>query len=156
MTDTHILDNLVSNNQILDVVSNRLDRLNTMFFTAGPGDIATTSDGFVVKENMKCVTIHQDEDVTIILAEWALKGDRWPAHKHNESIEYIVVTSGSLSIKIGGTPRIMKKGECASIPLGVVHICDALEDNTRVVGICIPPEKAYIAEKICQTYQGKS
>jgi quercetin dioxygenase-like cupin family protein len=38
----------------------------------------------------------------------------------------------------------MQKGECISLPVGMIHTCVPLEDESQMFGICIPPEEAYL------------
>lgn len=157
MQGSSILDVLSANNVTLDKVAQRLDSLRLLFSEAQEEKLTLTVDGFIYSDTVKAKTIYQNEDVTVTIGEWALNGDVWPEHKHEGSLEYLIVTKGKIILTVGNVTRVMKKGECASLPIGVVHSAAAVEDGTSLIGICIPPEKAYLMETLqCLTSQEKS
>jgi quercetin dioxygenase-like cupin family protein len=148
MPDTKILDTLVTNNRILDVVAKRLDAISRLFSGSPIDKIMPTVDGFVYSDTVRAVTIYQTDDITATVGEWALQGDVWPDHEHTDSLEYLIIISGMFMLKLEGVPRIMEKGDCASIPPGLKHSVTALCDGSSILGVCIPPEKAYLVENI--------
>jgi len=148
MADSLILERLTTNNKILDVVSKRLDVISDLFSGSPKEKIVPTLDGFIYSETVKAKTIYQSADMTVTVGEYALQGDVWPDHNHSDSVEFLIVGRGMFLLKIEGTPRIMKKGDCASIPAGVKHSVMALSDGSSIVGICVPPEKAYLIDKL--------
>lgn len=157
MREGMILERLNTNNRILDVVNKRLDNIKTLFDGVPAEDFTPTMDGFVYSETVKAKTIFQTDDTTVTVGEWTKNGDLWPDHSHKDSVEYLIVIRGTFLLKIDEIPRIMKKGECASLPVGVKHSCTSLEDGSSIIGICIPPEKAYLVETLqCLTSQEKS
>lgn len=154
---TKILESLRANNTLLDVISERLDRINGLFGGTTKDHLSTTHSGFVIGDEIEAKTVFQNEDVTVTIAQHYPKGSTWPIHKHDDSLEYLIVFRGSFLYQIDGIPRVMKKGDCASIARGVSHSCVALEDESCVMGICIPPEKAYLVEDFqCRIFPEKS
>lgn len=157
MPDTNILCQLENNNRILDRVTDRLDNLKNLFEDKSENQFIVTVDGFIYDGSVKAKTVYQTDNVTVTVGEWSLSGDVWPEHKHTESIEYLIVFKGKAILTVGNVNRVMRQGECASLPAGVIHSCTSIEDGTSIVGICIPPEKAYLMETLkCLTSQEKS
>lgn len=61
-----------------------------------------------------------------------------PLHKHPNSKEFIICVTGSVILNIGGITRVLKEGECASIPEGVLHYSKPLRSPAKLFYICIP------------------
>jgi len=60
-------------------------------------------------------------------------------HVHAESIEFLIVTKGELALNIENkVVRIVRAGECASIPKGVQHYSHPLTGDTEFVYVCVP------------------
>ena len=60
-------------------------------------------------------------------------------HIHPESTEYLIVVKGSVVLNIDGVDlRVLKVGECASIPKGSKHFSRPLENDTKLIYVCIP------------------
>ena len=148
MTDQFILEKLTENNHILDNVTKRLDSLQSLFDHTPKEYIKPEPDGFLLSDSIEAHTVYQSEDVSVTKGIWHKEGDVWPEHCHKDSVEYVIVTHGTFLLKIEGMPRIMRKGECASIGLGVRHSVTAIDGESRMLGICIPPEKCYLVDKI--------
>jgi quercetin dioxygenase-like cupin family protein len=88
-------------------------------------------------------TIIQNENCTVGFAFCANPdaGD-FPDHIHENSVEYLICTSGSFLAYFNSTGlRIVKVGECLSVPKGVIHRTKALEINTAYLWICVPADK---------------
>lgn len=141
-----MLDILKSNNKRIDVVNKRLDNLKVLFNTIPEDMFTPTQDGFKLVNSIEATTVYQNSDVTVTLGTWKRKGAIWPEHCHKKITEYLIVTKGSALVSFGEATRIMMRGECASIPSEVKHSVVALEDNVQILGICIPPEIAYLTE----------
>jgi len=141
-----ILENLKKSNAIINKVTKRLDILADLF-QLSKDKIIETPEGFNLNNLIEVKTLFQNGSTTISLGIWKKRNVNWPTHIHKNSIEYLVVIKGKFLLKIDEEVRSMVKGDCASIPLGVKHSCVSLEDDSQIIGICIPPEEAYILEK---------
>jgi quercetin dioxygenase-like cupin family protein len=144
MPDTQILERLHSNSRMFDNVSLRLDALQHLFRGDRSVELQPTETGFYLNKDVSLTTVFQTEDTTVSLAVFTHKGVHFGFHKHNLNVEYVIVTRGSFMINIAGTCRLMKRGECAAFPKGVVHSGESMEDDTQVLAICVPPEPAYV------------
>lgn len=152
-----IIESLTKNNKTLDGITSRLDSLKILFDSTPVKNIAAKPHGFELSTTIEASSIFQTKDVTVTEGIWTHAGDFWPDHAHSDSIEYLIITRGKVLLKIEGVPRIMVKGDCASLPIGVRHSVTAIEDDSRILGICVPPELAYCVEdKECQKFPKKS
>ena len=70
------------------------------------------------------------------------KGVTFPKHIH-ESVQYLICLKGLCSVSIGGSIRILESGGCCAIPPRVVHSVMAMEENTEIIDVVVPKEKAY-------------
>jgi quercetin dioxygenase-like cupin family protein len=157
MPDQMILETLTNSNKKLDSVTKRLDTLKALFENTPIYIINPREDGFVLANTIEAHTILQSGDVSVTQGIWAKAGDIWPEHLHKSSVEYLIVARGRFLIKLGDVPRTMGMGECASVPMGLKHSVIAIEDNSQMIGICVPPEYAYCVEDLtCQIFPGKS
>jgi quercetin dioxygenase-like cupin family protein len=152
-----VLENLNKNNKALDNITTRLDSLKLLFDSTPINNIATKPTGFELYTTIEAHSIFQTEDVTVTEGIWTHSGDFWPDHSHQDSVEYLIITKGKVLLKIEGVPRVMLRGECASIPRGVRHSVTSIDDNSHILGICVPPEMAYFVEdNLCRKFPGKS
>jgi quercetin dioxygenase-like cupin family protein len=141
------VDSLRSSNTRLDAVNKRLDNLKLLFNMAPIDDLQVVSAGFTSK-GIDGLTVFQNEDATVTLGTWKFKSTIWPDHCHSDSLEYLIVTRGTVLVRFGEASRIMGRGECAAIPRGLKHSVQALEDDSQILGVCIPPEIAYLTGEI--------
>ena len=141
-----ILESLTKSNGVLDKITKRLDILKNLFENTPVVLIAPQEDGFVLANSIEAHTIYNNGNSSITTGMWKKAGDLWPEHSHKESIEYLIVESGKFMVRIGDIPRVVYKGECVSMQIGVRHSVTALEDNSSMLGICVPPERAYCLE----------
>lgn len=139
------MDKLESAGERIDKVSLRMDALKAMFDPEETTDkrIEHTVFGFVINGKVSLETIYQNEDTTISIAKHQEIDTSYPKHIHAYSLEYLIVTRGRFTIRIDGGLRVMERGACATIPKGVEHTLVAMDDNSEMIAICIPPEKAY-------------
>ena len=143
----NFLESIIHTNAKLENVSTRLDLLTKVFDNKEVvSQMVPKYAGFIYNDNIEVATVFQSENTTITYVLWKLSHLTYPAHKHIESIEYLIVISGSFLVKFGEASRIMIKGECISLPIGCIHSCTSLEDMSEMFGICIPPEQAYKRE----------
>lgn len=69
------------------------------------------------------------------------QGSDLPSHSHpHEQIGFVV--SGSLRLTVGDETRLLKEGDGYSIPSGVVHSAQAVED-TVAIDVFSPPREDY-------------
>jgi mannose-6-phosphate isomerase-like protein (cupin superfamily) len=87
--------------------------------------------------------IYQEEDCSLgfVDIEDVGAGPCEP-HVHINSKEFLIVIHGSILLNIDGRDvRIVKEGECASIPANSTHYSRPLEDNTRLIYACVPTDR---------------
>ena len=87
--------------------------------------------------------IYQEEDCSVgfVNVDEVSVGPCEP-HIHRNSKEFLIVVHGSILLNIDGRDvRIVKEGECASIPANSTHYSRPLEDNTRLLYACIPTDR---------------
>lgn len=70
------------------------------------------------------------------------KGGVFPEHSH-KATQYIICFEGSCSVSIDGSTRFLEKGGCCAIPEGSIHRIINLEENTKIVDVCVPKEPFY-------------
>jgi len=94
--------------------------------------------------------LYQEEDCSVGFVDYRkkLKEDKEniPLHQHFDSIQYIIVVKGSVLLKLLNNheiTRVMKVGECASIPLGINHKTIPLEEDSKIFFICIPKDSKF-------------
>lgn len=135
---------------LLDKLNGIKAKQNTVDELLKLGYFLKTSDGNIKVNNVILNTIYENK-AQIGIGIHKNVGDVVIDHCHNGIKEFLIIESGSVLLKIEGNLRIMRVADCAVIPEGVEHSVTALEDNTRVIYICIPPEKAYSKkESLCQ------
>ena len=140
-----VLDKLRESNLKIDVVNERLDALSLMLVNSSDLKYMTPKyAGFIYDNSIDITTMFQSNTTTITLGVWHKKSQIYPEHSHKDSIEYLICLNGSFSVKFSFCNRIVKKGECVSLPVNVIHSCTSLEDESEMLAICIPPEKAYL------------
>jgi mannose-6-phosphate isomerase-like protein (cupin superfamily) len=88
-------------------------------------------------------TIVQNEDCTMGFAYCDdPNANEFPDHIHEESIEYLICVRGSFMECFNAIGvRVVRPGECVSIPKGVIHRSKALEPNTVLAWVCVPSDK---------------
>lgn len=147
MTPESIVDSLKKSNGLIDRATNRMENLKYLFRSTT--SVEPAKDGFNV-QNVSIKTVYQDANTNIVVGKQA-GNCVYPTHSHIDSTEYLIVTKGVVLIKINDVPRIMKRGECAAIGVGMDHSVTSLEDS-EVIAVCVPPEQAYNIgeERICQ------
>jgi len=103
---------------------------------ADKGEIKT--DGTILD------VIYEKDEYQIGIGYHLGSGSYVPMHCHQGIIEYLIVGKGKVIVQFeNNAVRVLSKGECASVKPGELHSVRALEDDTEVVFICIPPEKGY-------------
>lgn len=70
------------------------------------------------------------------------EGDKYPIHRHENSVEILVVYRGELIIAVGKEEISIKQGEVYRIDKNIPHIAKAKE-LTSVIGITIPCDESY-------------
>lgn len=133
-----VMDNLNIVNGSLDKSTKKLDALRYMFIEKA--ELMATDNGFIAN-GVETKNLYQDGNANILIGYYK-EGTTFVTHCHNDSIEYLIITKGTILIKMGGGIRIMHKGECAAIGIGVEHSVTATEDS-ELLAICVPPETAY-------------
>ena len=75
----------------------------------------------------------------------------------NDGFIYCETVKAKTVYQDADTTVMVWKGECASIPRGAGHACKAVVSGSSVVGVCVPPEKAYIVESLlCPIFKESS
>ena len=63
-------------------------------------------------------------------------------HAHNDSKEYLIVVKGSILLNVEGRDvRIVREGECSAIPASTSHYSRPLENDTKLVYVCVPTDE---------------
>jgi quercetin dioxygenase-like cupin family protein len=142
MTD---LAKLRESNLKIDAVNKRLDALGHMLVNSSAvTKFIPKFAGFDFAEHsIEVTTVFQTENITVTLGIYHIKNVEYPEHCHKESIEYLIVMKGVFLIKFGKGSRIISKGECVSLDIDCLHTCTALENESEIIAICVPPELAY-------------
>jgi mannose-6-phosphate isomerase-like protein (cupin superfamily) len=147
MHESHVLESLLRNNKLLDNVSDRLDGLRSMFGGDVAGGLKAVYNGFVIAEEIDNITIFEDDLCNLQHSVYKSTLVTYPYHSHKDSTQYLICVKGSFIVMLDGTPRVLGRGECVSIPIGMSHSVRALEDNSSMIAINVPPEKAYKLER---------
>jgi quercetin dioxygenase-like cupin family protein len=78
-------------------------------------------------------------------------------HVHLESREYLIVISGSVMLNVNGDDvRVLKPGDCGVVQPGEAHFSRPLENNTKLVYVCVPSDAGMnsliesLEKKVCQ------
>lgn len=62
-------------------------------------------------------------------------------HIHPDSKEYLIVVHGSIVFNVDGKDiRVVKAGECCVVEKGQSHYSRPLEDDTKLVYVCVPQD----------------
>ena len=71
----------------------------------------------------------------------SVESGRCPDHVHEDSIEYLIVVRGAILFNIEGRDvRTVHEGEVCVVPPGAVHHSKPLEDDTKMVYVCVPKD----------------
>jgi len=66
-------------------------------------------------------------------------------HAHKNNKEYLIVIRGSLLLNIDGEyVRKLKKGDCALLMPGQIHYSKPLENDTKLIYVCVPADEGYL------------
>ena len=101
------------------------------------GDVLTADGGVLLK------TIY-GESSTVTIGKFSFTGGRVADHQHTGVAQYIICVKGSFNIQTSKWSRVITSSECASIPKSVVHSVTALEDDSELIGICVPEDSGYV------------
>jgi len=125
-------------------LENALLLLSKTFDT--PSDISKVKkheSGFIYDESIEIKSVFESDDTTITYTIFHDSGVSYPKHKHENSIEYLIVTSGSVLISTTNFSRKLDVGECSSIKCEDLHEVKSLVKQTKLIAICVPAEQAY-------------
>ena len=140
------LAKLRESNLKIDAVNKRLDALGQMLVNSSiVRKFVPKFAGFnFADDSIEVTTVFQTDNVTVTLGIYHKKNIEYPEHCHNESIEYLIPMKGKFLVKFDGLQAIISKGENVRLEIKCIHTCVALEDESELLAICIPPEKAYM------------
>lgn len=119
-------------NQKLDTIKDLLDR----------GEMKIEQRLLKQNGNIEIQTLYAKE-ATISIGVWNKQGSIMKSHIHENIVEYLVCMKGSFGVTLPYGYRILKTKDCASIPENCLHSVVALEDNSKMVAVCVPAEKSY-------------
>jgi quercetin dioxygenase-like cupin family protein len=98
-----------------------------------------------IQNTIEIQTVFKAKIVSITSAYFKENGAQYPVHYHKGIIEYLLCLKGSFGITLPHNGyRILKERECAKIPADIMHAAISLEDNSELLGICLPAEPAYV------------
>lgn len=145
---SEILDKMATINKKYDSSLTRLDAIRKLFLhPLELDDISYMKKGFIYSGDIEINTIYQDNHSTITLGLFRKRDSLYPYHVHSDSVEYLIIARGKFVIKFDDGVVFKTVGECMSVPQGIRHSCMSLEDDSLVIGLCIPPEDAYKIEE---------
>jgi len=93
----------------------------------------------------KLDVMYQRKDCSLGFASCKQSGGigTFPMHVHKDSAEYLICVRGSVLFSMeDGIQRILNEGDCASIPPNREHSTKALDDDTKLVYVCVPHDPA--------------
>jgi quercetin dioxygenase-like cupin family protein len=134
-------------NSVLDRVALKLDALKALFGTT-EDHLEVDLTTFKFDRDIVLDTVFQNKNSAVSLVQYTRAEISHPLHSHSDLMEYLIVTDGTFALKTNSFVRVMKKGDCASIPPGLQHTTICLEDTGELLAICIPPESAYTREGV--------
>lgn len=138
-----VLSVLKKNSNVVEKLTDRLVAMQSLF--TEQVDITPIEYGVMVQKNIeitRCMPKKATE-FDLLHAVYHKKNVIYPDHAHTNSIEYFIVIKGKFSVRIDTTIRVVTKGECCSVPVNAKHSVYALEDDSVLIAVCIPAEKAY-------------
>ena len=135
-------------NSVLDSLQKTNGKLATLNSLLEAGE-AKLFNGKLNFNKVEIKTIHA-ERASISIGIWKKQGDRYPNHVHENTIEYLICTKGSFGLSLPHGYRIINYKDCASIPENMIHSVVALEDDSEMIGICVPSDEAYKRSMECQ------
>ena len=110
-----------------------------------------SENGKLIETNGCATEILYSNGYQIARGKWSKENDTFPLHTH-VGIEYLIVVVGEIVVSIGETVnRVMRVGECASIPPFTLHSVQSRTDDAEVVAVLIPPDETYQEVYQCQT-----
>lgn len=130
-------------NNLNDVLSSIQQRQATIDVLFKKRLLRTDKDGGEC-QTWEIQPLIQRDDCSIGFASCKDPADlEFPCHVHGDVIEYLICVQGSfLEFFENQGVRIVRPGECVSIPKNTVHKSRAIEPNTVLVYVCIPADKA--------------
>lgn len=101
-------------------------------------------------DNVKMDVVLYDEHYHVSKISSKKGNIRWGSEEHYDRDEVVVVTHGSIFLYVGDYPVILSAGQSFPLPKNIPHRGTALEDNTEVVIISVPPsqESVRLAQQI--------
>lgn len=104
------------------------------------------SDGYLffkgIENENKAELIYSDGSLIGIVKATMNIGDKYPAHRHQDSVEVLIVYEGKLIIKLIDREITLNPGDTFTIGKNTPHIAIA-EELTSVIGITIPCDDSY-------------
>jgi len=102
-------------------------------------------------------TLYQKLDCSIIFAYGGCENPQgsyvdFPVHRHPKSKEYLICVAGSVVVEfLGIGMRILKVGDCCEIPCDIAHSTRPLEENSKLLAVCIPYDQSFPALSTCES-----
>jgi cupin superfamily acireductone dioxygenase involved in methionine salvage len=102
---------------------------------------------FIEHNNFTVETIY-DKGISIVIAEAPNRGEYFPEHCHQNIVQYLICIKGSFVIDYQNSFQsdIIKEKDFLYILPSRKHKVTALENNSKLVGICIPMDRAYTTQ----------
>ena len=137
--------------KIKETLKSLNDRQQTVSDLINLGQVLVKVNGkrrLELKNNINTSTVFESEKCSVTIAYCPDDGSEYPIHCHDGIIEYLICLKGSFGITLPHNGyRILKEQECAKIPADVMHSSISLEQNSELMGICLPKEPAYTSCK---------
>lgn len=107
-------------------------------------------DSFKIKEGISPLSgfVFKEVHLKNVMITWVemQPGSILPEHSHHHE-QISLVVEGALELTVGGATRVMKKGDVAIVPSGMVHSGRVLDEFTIAVDSWNPIREDYIPKK---------
>lgn len=131
----------------MDKMNEKIERMQTRLRTIDnlikAGEIRAHGDVLTADKQVMLQTIY-GEDSTVTVGEFGLVGGRVSDHIHEGVAQFIVCVKGSFNIVTSKWARVIHPSDCASIPKDVTHSVTALENDSKLIAVCVPEEGNYV------------
>jgi len=127
---------------ITEIFSRTSKKLDTIKDLVEKGEMRIENRFLKQNNTLNIETIYAKE-ATISIGTWFKQGNMMKSHIHEGIIEYLICVRGSFGVSLPHGYRLMKTKDCAAIPENCLHSVTALEDDSKMIAVCIPAEEIY-------------
>lgn len=86
-----------------------------------------------------------DDEASMVVIEHGKRGEVFPLHCHKGCVQFLICVKGRFSVHVPSDDiiRILKPNACFVVEESKMHSVHCLEDNSKLVGVVIPPDPSY-------------